>query len=251
MRTKPIVIAHRGNSCHAPANTIESICQAIELGVDIIELDVQSSRDGVPVLIHNDTLDETTDGKGKVSSLDLTQLKKLDAGSWKDKKYAGERIPTLMEALEFAKGKVNLSLDLKSEAMIPAMIKAVQDADMVGDVVICGCGEPQAQKIWEIDHNLTILLNTDSLLDELAKREDKSEFIREYIRRACKGKLAALNVSYRYVNHELIRKAHLRGLPVWTWTVDDKKDMERLIQIGVDAIYSNWPERLLKVISKM
>ncbi|MBM3213069.1 glycerophosphodiester phosphodiesterase family protein, partial [Candidatus Poribacteria bacterium] len=139
MRTRPIIIAHRGNSCQAPANTIESIRQAIELGVDMIELDIQSSRDGVPVLIHNNTLDETTDGKGEVSSLDLAQLKKLDAGSWKDKKYAGERIPTLKETLEFSKGRVNLSLDLKTEAIIPAMIKAVQDADMVDDVVICGC----------------------------------------------------------------------------------------------------------------
>jgi len=279
---KPIVIDHRGNSGHAPANTMESIRQAVELGVDMIELDVRICRDGVPVLIHNDTVDETTNGSGAVSSLDLAQLKELDAGSWKDERYAGERIPTLMEALEFAKGKVNLSLDLKDEAAIPAMIKAVQEANMVDDVVICGCYELQAQKIREINGSITILLNTDSQLEELAERESKasrlvgqaslpvtsqarclchqqkyklldkgkSDFIREYIRRACEAKLAALNVSFRYVTPELIRRAHLRALPVWTWTVDDRKDMRRLLYMGVDAIYTNWPERLLEVTGR-
>ena len=155
-----------------------------------------------------------------------------------------------MEALEFARGKVSLSLDLKDEVIIPAMIKAVQEAEMVDDVVICGCCEPQAQKVWEIDKSLTVLLNTDSQLDKLAKRNDKSDFIREYIRRACRAKLAALNVSFKYVTHELIRRAHLRALPVWTWTVDDSADMKRLLRMGVDAIYTNWPERLLEIAGR-
>ncbi len=245
---KPIVIAHRGNSGPAPACTMAAIRQAVELGADMIELDVRPSRDGVPVIIHNSTVDDTTDGSGEVSSMSLAQLKELDAGSWKDEQYAGERIPILTEVLEFCSGKINLSLDLKDEAVVPAMIKAIQEADMADNVVICGCCEPQARKIWKIDESLTVLLNTDSQLEELAKREDKSDFIREYIRRACAGKLAALNVSFRYVTHELIRRAHLRALPVWTWTVDDEADMERLIRMGVDAIYTNWPERLLEVI---
>jgi len=243
---KPIVIAHRGNSGPAPACTMEAIRQAVELGAYMIELDVRLSSDGIPVIIHNSTVDETTDGSGAVSSFSLAQLKKLDAGSWKDKRYAGERIPTLMEVLEYSSGKVYLSLDLKDEATVPALVRAVQEADMVSSVVMCGCCEPQAQKIWAIDESFTVLLNTDSQLDKLAKRNEKSEFISEYIRRACTGKFAALNVNYRYITQDLIRRAHLRALPVWAWTVDGEKDMRRLIDMGVDAIYSNWPERLLK-----
>jgi len=245
---KPLAIAHRGNSSAAPANTIESIRQAIYLGVDMIELDVRKSKDGVPVLIHNDTLDETTNGKGPVSMMNISQLQELDAGSWKDKKYAGEKIPTLMEALEFSKGKVCLALDLKEVSVIPAMIKAIQDFDMVDDVIICGCCEPEAIKVWSMDKRYVIVFNTDSELDRLSKREDKTEFIREYINRACWGKFAALNVNFRQVTDELLYRSHLRGLPVWAWTVDEEKDMERLIEMGVDAIYSNFPERLLKVI---
>lgn len=246
-KAKTIVIAHRGNSGPAPACTMEAIRQAVELGADMIELDVRLSSDGIPVIIHNSAVDETTDGSGEVSSLSLAQLKELDAGSWKDKRYAGEQIPTLMEVLEYSRGKVYLSLDLKDEATVPSLVKAVQEADMVSSIVICGCCEPQAQKIWAIDESFTVLLNTDSQLDKLAKREDKSEFISEYIRRACTGKFSALNVNHKYVTQELIRRAHLRALPVWTWTVDDRKNMKRLLQMGVDAIYTNWPERLLKV----
>ena len=247
---KPIVIAHRGNSGSAPACTMAAVRQAVDLGADMIELDVRGSRDGVAVIIHNGTVDGTTDGKGPVSSFSVAQLKELDAGSWKDERYAGQRIPTLMEALEFAKGKVNLSLDLKEDGIIPAMIGDIQAANMTEDVVICGCYEPQAEKIREIDANLTVLLNMDSQLDKLAKRRDKSDFIRDYINRACRGKLAALNVSFKYVTHELIRRAHLRALPVWTWTVDDRSDMKRMLAMGVDAIYTNWPERLLEVVGR-
>jgi glycerophosphoryl diester phosphodiesterase len=242
----PLIIGHRGNSGVAPANTMESIRQAVALGVDMIELDVRQTRDRVLILIHNDTLDETTNGKGLVSDMDYANIKELDAGSWKNKIYAGERIPTLMEALDFARGKVCLSLDLKDEAVIPAMLNAIKDADMVDGVVVCGCCEPQAKAIWDLNKNITVVLNTDSKLDELAKCENKTDFIREYIHRACRERFSALNVSYRFVTEELIYQAHLRGLPVWTWTVDNISDMERLINMGVDAIYSNFPERLLQ-----
>lgn len=245
---KPLVIGHRGNSGNAPANTMEAIRQAIDIGVDMIEIDVRLTKDRIPVLIHNDTVDDTTDGKGLVSEMSYDQIRKLDAGSWKDKKYKGEKIPSLMEALDYAKGKVYLSIDLKEESAIPEMIKAIHNADMVDSVVICGCVESQAKAIWQIDENISVLLNTDSELDSLAKKDDKTDFINEYIRRACKERFSVLNVSYKFVTDELIYKAHLRGLSVWTWTVDKEDDIRRLIEMGVDAIYSNYPERVMEVL---
>ncbi|MGB9594666.1 MAG: glycerophosphodiester phosphodiesterase [Candidatus Poribacteria bacterium] len=246
---KPLVIGHRGNSGNAPANTIEAIRQAIDIGVDMIEIDVRLTKDRVPILIHNDTVDETTDGKGLVSEMSFDQIRKLDAGSWKDKKYKGEKIPTLMEVLDYTKGKVYLSIDLKEESAIPEIVKAIHDADMVDGVVICGCAEPQAKAIWQLNENLSVLLNTDSELDRLAKMDDKTEFIKEYIRRACKERFSVLNVSYKFVTDELIYKAHLRGLSVWTWTVDKEEDIKQLIEMGVDGIYSNYPERVIKVLT--
>jgi len=249
MRTRPIVIAHRGNSGVAPANTLIALRQAIELGVDMIEIDVNLTKDYIPVLIHDKNIENTTNGKGLVSSFTLADLKQLDVGSWKGKQFADERIPTLAEALDVAKGRVYLAVDLKDESAILEMVKVIQDADMKDDVIICGCDVPTAQKVRRFDDQLTIVLNVDSELNELAKREDKSEFIREYVRQACYAHLSALNVNYKHVNEDLIKRAHLKALPVWTWTVDDEDDMRRLIDMGVDAIYTNWPEKLLKILS--
>jgi glycerophosphoryl diester phosphodiesterase len=248
MRTRPLVIAHRGNSGVAPANTLIAIRQAIELGVDMIEIDVNLTRDGVPVLIHDESVEHTTNGKGSVSSFTLAELKQLDAGSWKSKQFAGERIPTLAESLDVAKGRVHLAVDLKDERAIPEMVKVIQRVGMKDDVVICGCDAPTAQKVHDFDDQLTIVLNMDYELNELAKSADKSEFIREYVRQACYAHLGALNVSYKHVNEDLIRQAHLKALPVWTWTVDEEEDMRCLIDMGVDAIYTNWPERLLNIL---
>ena len=260
MRTCPLVIAHRGNSGVAPANTLIALRQAIEMGVDMIEIDVNLTKDvrcahrrlrltGVPVLIHDENVEYTTNGKGLVSSFTLAELKQLDAGSWKGKQFAGERIPTLAEALDLAKERVHLSVDLKNERAIPEMVKVIQDAGMKDDVVICGCDVPTAEKVRHFDDQLTIVLNMDSELNKLAERTDKSEFIREYVRQACYAHLSALNVSYKHVNEDLIKIAHLKALPVWAWTVDDEEDMRRLIDMGVDAIYTNWPEKLLKILS--
>jgi len=249
MRTRPLVIAHRGNSGVAPANTLIAIRQAIELGVDMIEIDVNLTKDDIPILIHDESVEHTTNGKGSVSSFTLAELKQLDAGSWKAKEFAGERIPTLAEALDVAKGRVYLAVDLKNERAIPEMLKIIQRAGMKNDVVICGCDVPTAQKVRRFDDQMTIVLSMDSELKELAQREDKSEFIREYIRQACYAHLGALNVNYKHVNEDLIKRAHLKALPVWTWTVDEEKDMRRLMDMGVDAIYTNWPERLLNILS--
>lgn len=243
-----IAIAHRGNSSEAPANTLEAIQQAIDIGVDMIEVDVRLSKDGVPVLIHDAELDQTTNGKGAVSSLTLEELKQLDAGSWKDKRYFNERIPTLMEALDLVKGKAYLSLDLKDEGAIPAMLRTIQEAQMIDNVVICGCYEPQARAIWSISKDVTVLLNIDENLDALFESGNTEQFINQYIRRACRERFAGLNVNFKYITEELIYRAHLRALPVWAWTVDDESDMQKLIGLSVDAIYTNYPKRLLSVL---
>jgi glycerophosphoryl diester phosphodiesterase len=120
---------------------------------------------------------------------------------------------------------------------------------MTDDVIICGCDVLRAQKERCFNDQLAIILNMDGKLNNLAGREDKSDFIREYIRQASYAQLSALNVNYKHVKEQLIKRAHLKALPVWTWTVDDEKDMLHLIDVGVDAIYTNWPEKLLQVLS--
>jgi glycerophosphoryl diester phosphodiesterase len=106
-------IAHRGASAAAPANTMAAFEKALALGADGIELDVQLSADGVPVVIHDFTVDDTTDGSGKVARMTLAQLEQLDAGSYFDPAFAGERIPTLEKVLEVMGNRLLLNIELK------------------------------------------------------------------------------------------------------------------------------------------
>lgn len=248
MRTRPLVIAHRGNSGEAPMNTLAAIEEAIQIGADMVEVDVNLTADGVPVLMHDDTVDKTTNGKGPLKSYTFQQLRKLDAGSWKSPKYAGEKVPSLIEALELGRGRIGFSLDLKTEEAIPALIKAVREMGMEDQVVVTGCYAEAARRIREIEPGLTVLLNLHPDLERRAKSGDIEGFISGYIAQARVNGLPALNVSYKYVTPELVRHAHMLALSVWTFTVDDEDLMGELIEMGVDAIYTDYPRRLIEVL---
>jgi glycerophosphoryl diester phosphodiesterase len=123
------IIGHKCSCADAPENTLAAVRRAIEAGAHVGEVDVRTTKDGVLVCLHDDTLDRTTDGKGKVSDFTLAEIKKLDAGSKFDKKFAGERVPTLREVLSAAKGKIAVMLDLKEpgEAYIQAIATEVKE----------------------------------------------------------------------------------------------------------------------------
>ena len=106
-------IAHRGASRCAPENTLAAFEAAIRQGVDAIELDVRLTEDGVPVVLHDDTLDRTTDGQGPVDALSYQLLRRLDAGAWFGSAFRGERVPTLTEALECARGRCGVNVEIK------------------------------------------------------------------------------------------------------------------------------------------
>src|SRR5262245_59199894 len=123
------VIAHRGSMSDRPENTLAALKRAIEVKAHVSEVDVRTTKDGVLVCMHDADVSRTSNGKGKVSETTLAELTKLDAGSWFDKKFAGERVPTLRQALQTAKGKINLMLDLVEEgdAYTKAIAAAVKE----------------------------------------------------------------------------------------------------------------------------
>jgi len=109
------VIGHMGSCADRPGNTVVGVRRAAEAGADAAEVDVRTTKDGVLVCLHDDTVDRTTDGKGKVADLTLAEIKKLDAGVRFDAKFRGERVPTLREVLVAAKGKIGVMIDLKED----------------------------------------------------------------------------------------------------------------------------------------
>src|SRR5262249_8674104 len=142
----PLVIGHRGDSAHRPENTLSSFASALEAGVDIVELDVQLTRDQHVVVIHDPTVDRTTSGRGAVGAMTLAEVRALSAGCPASfgSAYAGERVPTLAEVLAFLKGRARILLEIKTESVTDDVlggvearsIAEVRKADMARDVVI-------------------------------------------------------------------------------------------------------------------
>ncbi len=144
---QPLVVAHRGASSLAPENTMAAVRKALELNVDIIEIDVHRSYDGELVVIHDDTVNRTTSGKGRVKDFTLDELKKLDAGRWFKLSFWGERIPTLREVLEETKDKTVLLIELKGERTEVRTVELVRELGMEDQVIIQSFDFQQVQKV--------------------------------------------------------------------------------------------------------
>lgn len=239
------VIAHRGFSGLYPENTLIAIDAAIRLGVDMVEVDVRLSRDGVPVLLHDASLESTTNGKGKVYEQDANALGKLDAGGWKSPEFRGERIPTLAEALRLARHRVALNLDLKTEDAIVPTIALVRQLDMLDQVVLSGLRPCHVRWVRRLEPRVHVLLNGHGVFEALMRVMSARCAFALTLWQARRSAALGLNVSHRYLARPLIDRARAHNLRVWTWTIDDPVRAAALAQLGVAAITSNWPDRIL------
>ena len=232
-------IAHRGFSGAAPENTLAAFEKAIDAGAEMFELDVLLSRDGRVVVIHDDTVDRTTDGEGKVASLTLAQLRALDAGAWFSREFEGERIPTLEEALSLARGRILVNVEIKTEAVgrgiVPKTLDIIERLGMRDQVVISSFDPRALARVRELDDTFV----TASLFDA-RRQEDLSP--QEVMDRVGSN---GFNLSRRQVDPSIVEACHTLGRPVAVYTVDDPDEMAQLIALGVDGIFTNRPDRLL------
>lgn len=225
---RPLIISHAACAGHAPANTLAGIRKAIELRSEAVEIDVQASADGVPVLMHDLTVDRTTDGSGAVASMTLEQLKALDAGQ-------GERIPTLAEVLELTKDKVLLVMEIKQPGIEHLVADVVRDAGALGDVMTWSFF-PQAlegMRAAEPRIPAALLVAAESMPHWPELRE-----------KALRMGVQGVSVFYAAITAGLARECQRSGLALYSWTADQKSDIERLIALGVDGICSNFPDRV-------
>ena len=244
------LIAHRGNSGPAPENTRLAIEQAIDMGADMVEVDLHISQDGVPVLIHNSQLEHTSNGQGQVTEHTLSELRLLDVGSWKAPRFADERILTLHEVFDLTRNRIPLNQDLKTERVIPATIKTIQVMKVLNQVVISGCTQDFVQMIRSREPRLTVLLNLDATLEQLALTGPAAVFRSYCLTVAEQVGADGINIDHLFVSQELVQQAHRRGLSVWAWTVDDEARGQELLEMGVDSITTNWPERMMPLIKE-
>ena len=235
-----LVIAHRGSSGHAPENTMAAFRKAVAQGATFIETDLQLSRDARFVAIHDSTLDRTTGVRGAVHDLTLADLRRLDAGSWFGSEFAGERIPTLEEILQFSKKHdVVFYLEVKPSGSWGgehALIGALRESGEIPRVVVISFDPDILESLRKLEPTLmTGLLYEGQLPDPLEK--------------AVQIGARQLAVRGDLVTPVLLTAARKKDLQVVCWTVNHPAHMRMLIDAGVDGIMSDYPDRLLAASS--
>jgi len=239
---KPLVIAHRGASAYAPENTLAAFNLALELGADGVELDVSLTKDRVPVVLHDDTVDRTTNGHGAVNQMTLAQVKELDASN-KFEKYCGEIIPTLEEVLRAITWRGSVNIELKNLTLQTDGVEAATDA------VIKNVGA--LDKVMVSSFNPIALRRMYKLDPRIPRGLLYRPNLPIFLRRAWLRPLAhptALHPQYSMITRAFVAWAHAKGYKVNTWTVDDPDEMKRLIALGVDAMMTNKPDVLRKIV---
>ena len=240
LRFDPPVIAHRGASACAPENTLAAFTQAKADGARWVETDVKLSRDGVPILLHDDTLDRTTNGAGPAAAQDWDALAKLDAGSWYAAEYKDTRIPQLTELLDFLKvADMRLNLELKpcpgrvretTETVLATIAKQYPAHD---PPILLSSFEAEALTLAaRLQPNWPRGLLMEGWQDDWGERAA-----------ACNA--ATLHPNATTLNEARLRSLCARGLPVIPWVVNDGPRARQLLGWGVAAVFTDDPARLL------
>jgi len=237
-KNNQILIAHRGASSICPENTLISIKKAIDLGFDMVEVDVHQTKDNRIVVIHDKTISRTTNDRGRVSNLTLKELRQYSAGIWFDKKFIDEKIPTLEEVLKITNKKIKLLIEIKDtksvdiEKNLANIIKKNNSQDYC---IVQSFNLKHLENINKIDNKIEIhklmigRLFGNVYFDTTLRifNIDKYKFIK------------SINVYHRFVTKRFIDYIHKKNKNVFVWTVDSKKMKSKLFRKGVDGIITN------------
>lgn len=245
-----IVIGHRGAKAYYPENTMSSFKGAVKRGAEMLELDVQLSKDGVPVVFHDAKINRTTNGGSEfLSKFTLGELKQFDAGSWFNKKFAGERIPTLEEVLKFSKNRIALNIEIKTEAVTDEMYGGVEDKSlnlvkkygMSKHVLFSSFDYRAVKHLKELDPEIPVAI--------LYNWEQSGELMPSQL--VYKYNADAFNCSRRELSKAWIEDLKNHEIPFFVYTVNQKRYMKSVIKKGARGIFTNKPDVLKKVASKL
>lgn len=251
---RPLVVAHRGASAAAPESTLAALRRAVQLGVDMVEVDVQRTRDGALVLLHDTTLTRTTDARSvlpgrrpwRVADLTLEDVRRLDAGEWFGREYAGERVPTLQEAIDVLHaGGVGLQLELKHPELYPGVVDELA-TELVSRHAYLRFAIPQGRLVVQS-------------FDFAAMKALKTRLPRlpvGLLGQPAVSNLPALatwadqvNPRHGLVDAEYVAEVHAVGMQCLVWTVDRPRAVQRALRMGVDGVITNRPEVLRELLA--
>lgn len=250
--TRPAICGHRGASGHAPENTLVAFKKARELGATWIEFDVQLSADGVPVILHDDTLERTTNlGQPlRPTALTVAQLKELDAGSWFAPEFAGEKIPTLEEVLQEFGDTLDMNIEIKStpgfeaddglEQKIAALVRQYK---LEGKALISSFDPFRLASLHRHDPELRLGFLYVAQPDRYPPDFDPIVTAKSF-------GAVALHPPFGIITPELVARTRENGLDLNTWTVNELYDLQRMIDLGIDIVITNYPDRLAELLNK-
>jgi len=231
----PLVIAHRGASGTCPENTLAAFRQAVALGATMIELDVQLTRDGCVVVLHDDTLDRTTNGRGPLRRATLAEVERLDAGAWFDPRFAGEPVPTPAAVLCAVPVRVNVELKSGDDDGLEARaLEVVHAAGASERVVWSSFDWARLERLRRLDASAEV-----AVLCHGTRRARALECVRRVRARALHVRNGAL--TWRWID-----AGHAADLEVRVWTVNSQAHFARLEAAGADAVFTDFPERFLQ-----
>lgn len=228
------IIGHRGAAALEPENTLRGFRKAIELGVDYVEFDVHRCKSGELVVIHDETVDRTTNGKGFVAELTLQQLKKLDAGK-------GEAVPTLQEAIDCCKGKVKMQIELKAAGLEDNLVATIKRNNIAADAMLISFYHDFIRRAKEIAAADKITVKTGALI--VGNPANPAE-----VAKAANADYLSANQSF--TDERVVKELRRAGIGITVWNCDTERDIKRLAGLEVDMIGSNRPDLLMKVLGR-
>ena len=255
------LINHRGLSPNMPENTLSAFRNAVDMGVDVIEIDLRPTKDKEVVILHDATVDRTTDGTGAVKDMTLEEVKQLDAGSYVAEKFAGEQIPTYAEVLETVKGtSVRLLLDIKDSSQVQQIVEITEQNDMVEQVIVGPRSVAALKEFKALNPELSTLGFIGNIKDADAFIDAGVDYIRhwpDWILDSRNNTECQADYAERVAAYERGERSHpgsascivedvvSQGVPVWSTTNDmGYEGMDELLQLGATGLLSDLPEVL-------
>ena len=243
------VIAHRGVSGSYPENTLSAFQAAIDIRAEMVELDISTSKDGIPVTVHDRTVDRTTDFEGDVQSFSLEELKRMEVGAWFSEEFRGEEFPTLKNSLELMKDKIAVNIEIKTEAVsdeteggvVDKALQVVKDLDMTSSVIFSSFDYRVMEQLNVLDPKMA-----KALLYEASQSAEllPSELVQKY-------KVDIFNCSYKQLSEEWINDLQNHKIPYFVYTVNEPELMRELIEKGVSGIFTDFPQELIRIVENM
>lgn len=245
----PQIIAHRGGAELGPENTQATFALAAEMGVGF-ELDVTLASTGEVIVLHDDSVDRTTNGTGLASELSLQEIQELDAGSWYGADFAGEPIPTLGQVLDRFGGQVLIDIEIKThplrEELAAGVVAEVQRLGLQDQVVVTSFDPMMLEQVKLLDPSIPRGQLTGTFKDDDLNPVTKLVLRRMWLNGKSEPHFVA--VEHTRITKRFMRKQQRKGREVWAWTVNDPEEMKRLLDMGVSGLITDRPDVGLEVL---